>query len=201
MAINTRDRLIDVARQLIVRKGIENTTMSDIANASEKGRRTVYTYFKNKREIYDAVLQREGELRLEELEAIIALDIPADEKLRRFLLKRFEIIDSYVQSPSSANYIRSLFTSDLKRIERIRVRMRERQASMLDAIIREGLDSGIFEPEQATRLELALDVMIRGIDVIYIDRHHKRTQSLAEGFERDLSDFIVQALKTDKQTN
>lgn len=201
MAINTRDRLIDVARQLIVRKGIENTTMSDIANASEKGRRTVYTYFKNKREIYDAVLQREGELRLEELEAIIALDIPADEKLRRFLLKRFEIIDSYVQSPSSANYIRSLFTSDLKRIERIRVRMRERQASMLDAIIREGLDSGIFEPEQAARLELALDVMIRGIDVIYIDRHHKRTQSLAEGFERDLSDFIVQALKTDKQTN
>ena len=201
MAINTRDRLIDVARQLIVRKGIENTTMSDIANASEKGRRTVYTYFKNKREIYDAVLQREGELRLEELEAIIALDIPADEKLRRFLLKRFEIIDSYVQSPSSANYIRSLFTSDLKRIERIRVRMRERQASMLDAIIREGIGSGIFEPEQAARLELALDVMIRGIDVIYIDRHHKRTQSLAEGFEHDLSDFIVQALKTDKQTN
>ena len=79
--------------------------------------------------------------------------------------------------------------------------MHDRQASMLGAIIREGLGSGIFEPGQAARLESALDVMIRGVDVIYIDRHHKRTQSLADGFEHDLSDFIVQALKTDKQTN
>ncbi|WP_304467832.1 TetR family transcriptional regulator, partial [uncultured Muribaculum sp.] len=44
MAIKTREKLIEVARQLFARKGIENTTMNDIANASEKGRRTIYTY-------------------------------------------------------------------------------------------------------------------------------------------------------------
>ena len=43
MAIKTREKLIEVARQLFARKGIENTTMNDIANASEKGRRTNYT--------------------------------------------------------------------------------------------------------------------------------------------------------------
>ena len=49
MVNKTRDKLIEVARQLFVHKGIENTTMNDIANASDKGRRTIYTYFKNKR--------------------------------------------------------------------------------------------------------------------------------------------------------
>ena len=44
----TRDMLIDVARQLFAKDGVENTTMNDIAKASNKGRRTLYTYFKNK---------------------------------------------------------------------------------------------------------------------------------------------------------
>ena len=51
MVLKTREKLIEVARQLFVNKGIENTTMNDIANASDKGRRTIYTYFKNKKEV------------------------------------------------------------------------------------------------------------------------------------------------------
>ena len=46
----TREMLIDVARQLFARMGVDNTTMNDIALASKKGRRTLYTYFKSKNE-------------------------------------------------------------------------------------------------------------------------------------------------------
>ena len=37
----TRDMLVDVARQLFARMGVDNTTMNDIAQASRKGRRTL----------------------------------------------------------------------------------------------------------------------------------------------------------------
>ena len=40
MVSKTRDRLIEVARQLFARKGVENTTMLDIAAASDRGRST-----------------------------------------------------------------------------------------------------------------------------------------------------------------
>lgn len=60
MVSKTREKLIEVARQLFARKGLENTTINDIAEASDKGRRTVYTYFKNKSEIYDAVIESQG---------------------------------------------------------------------------------------------------------------------------------------------
>ena len=33
----TRDMLIDVARQLFAKDGVDNTTMNDIATASNKG--------------------------------------------------------------------------------------------------------------------------------------------------------------------
>ena len=48
----TKAKLVDVARQLFAKMGVENTTMNDIALASKKGRRTLYTYFKSKDEIY-----------------------------------------------------------------------------------------------------------------------------------------------------
>jgi AcrR family transcriptional regulator len=43
MIAKTKDILVDVARKLFAEKGFENTTMNDIALASQKGRRTLYT--------------------------------------------------------------------------------------------------------------------------------------------------------------
>ena len=58
----TRAQLVDVARQLFAKKGVEETTMNDIAVASKKGRRTLYTYFKSKDQIYLAVVESELEV-------------------------------------------------------------------------------------------------------------------------------------------
>ena len=41
--VKTKDLMIEVARQLFARVGFTNTTMNDIADASKKGRRTLYT--------------------------------------------------------------------------------------------------------------------------------------------------------------
>ena len=53
---NTKNMLIEVARVLFAKNGKKDVTMNDIAEASKKGRRTLYTYFKNKEEIYCIVI-------------------------------------------------------------------------------------------------------------------------------------------------
>ena len=50
--LKTRELLVDVARQLFAKNGFESTSMNDIALAANKGRRTLYTYFNSKEEIY-----------------------------------------------------------------------------------------------------------------------------------------------------
>ena len=92
MVIKTREKLIDVARQLFAHKGIENTTMSDIANASDKGRRTIYTYFKSKKEIYNAVIERESEQLVARLRDVVKSDLSPEEKLNRFIDLRVDVI-------------------------------------------------------------------------------------------------------------
>ena len=90
MVLKTRDKLIEVARQLFAQKGEENTTMNDIAVASEKGRRTVYTYFKNKKEILNAVVKAESDKIVEKLIDIPRQPLPPEQKLINFIFIRFD---------------------------------------------------------------------------------------------------------------
>ena len=76
--VKTKDLMIEVARQLFARFGFTNTTMNDIADASKRGRRTLYTYFRNKDEIYHAVIERELERLWHELELVGRLSVSPD---------------------------------------------------------------------------------------------------------------------------
>ena len=49
---NRQRFILDAARRLIAEKGIEETSMEDIAAAVEYTRRTLYAYFKSRDEIY-----------------------------------------------------------------------------------------------------------------------------------------------------
>ena len=113
----TRDMLVDVARQLFARMGVDNTTMNDIAQASKKGRRTLYTYFKSKNEIYLAVVESELDQLYKMLQDVAAKDLPADEKLMTFLYARLDAIKALVfrNGTLKANFFR-----DIWRVEKIR---------------------------------------------------------------------------------
>lgn len=141
MSSKTREKLIEVARQLFVRKGIEHTTMNDIATASDKGRRTIYTYFRNKKEIYNAVLEHESDTVVSSLRGIIESDLAPDVKMRRFLLLHLE---QSGDASSSYSHIKSLFKFDLRRMERIRRLVYDKETVLLDRILDEGISKGVF---------------------------------------------------------
>ena len=78
---NTKKMLIEVARQLFAANGKKEVTMNDIAEASKKGRRTLYTYFNNKEDIYKAVIDKELDSILEKLTIVSAQNTEPDVKL------------------------------------------------------------------------------------------------------------------------
>ena len=98
--VRTRELLIDVARQLFARKGVAATTMNDIAEASGKGRRTIYTYFKNKNEIYWAVVEAESEHLYARLEGLANRDLPPEEKLLHYINTRLEVEQGVFHIPN-----------------------------------------------------------------------------------------------------
>lgn len=162
MVSKTRDKLIEVARQLFAYKGVENTTMNDIAAASDKGRRTIYTYFKNKREIYNAVLERQSNAMLERLQSIVESDITPIEKLQTYLSNRFDIISESTH-PKLDKY-RSIFNRDMRRHEKVNRIAINKEKEMFTQLLNEGIESGDFDPEQARRAPFILSAALSSID-------------------------------------
>lgn len=165
MVSKTRDKFIEVARQLFARKGVENTTMNDIASASDKGRRTIYTYFKNKRDIYNAVVESESDKLLMNLRLIVAKPISAEEKLREYVAVRFETMREIVSRNGS---LKAGFFRDLRKVDRARKLISKKEIAMLREILEEGSVGGEFHIDDLNHTSVIITHMIQGLDVTYI---------------------------------
>lgn len=165
MVSKTREKLIEVARQLFVYKGVENTTMNDIATASDKGRRTIYTYFKNKREIFDAVIERQSNAVIKHLESIV--DDPEkspENKLREYLIIRFDIVA--VSSPKPYRP-RLMFSRDNKRTEKIYRMAVTKERELFDRLLRNGIESGAYAPDKVSEVKAIIAMAMFASDYCY----------------------------------
>lgn len=67
-----RDNIIRAARELFDTKGIEKTTMDDIARQADYSKSTIYVYFKSKEEIYNAIVRDYLDILIGEIEISIS---------------------------------------------------------------------------------------------------------------------------------
>lgn len=161
-ASKTQRKLIEVARLLFARKGFESTTMNDIAEASEKGRRTLYTYFRNKKEIYKAVIESELENLYIQLEAVTKKNIPADDKLMLFLFTRLEAIKEVVKRNGT---LRADFFRNIWQVENVRKEFDMKEIGYLREILEEGIKTGVFIIAEIPRTAQLLHYALKGLEV------------------------------------
>lgn len=165
MVSKTRERFIEVARQLFARKGVENTTMNDIASASDKGRRTIYTYFKSKREIFNAVIASETDELLTRLRSVVALDIDPREKLEKYIDCRFETMSEIVSRNGS---LKAGFFRDVRKVDRARKLITDKESQLLREILSEGVNRRVFRIKDLDAASLVITHTLHGLDVPYI---------------------------------
>lgn len=187
MVMKTRDKFIEVARQLFARKGVENTTMNDIASASDKGRRTIYTYFKSKREIFNAVIESETDQLLNRLRHIVALPVSPEEKLIEYVECRFETMKEIVSRNGS---LRAGFFRDVRKVDRARKIITKKETAMLRDILQEGVERGSFAVPNLNHMAVIVAQAIQGLDVPYI-----RDNLSEEGINKNmLKDYMTRLI-------
>lgn len=161
----TRQTLVDVARQLFAKKGMENTTMNDIALASGKGRRTLYTYFKNKEDVYYAVIESELERLSDKMDEVAAMKIRPQDKIIELIYTHLNMIKETVMRNGN---LRAAFFRNIWMVEKVRKNFDEEELEIFRKVYAEGKALGEFEFED---VELAADIThycIKGLEVPYI---------------------------------
>jgi AcrR family transcriptional regulator len=85
-----RAKIVDAARSIFARKGFARGIMDEIAKEAGIAKGTIYLYFRSKKEIYKAVMDRDMEflnkITLERMDAAVNLE----GKIRAFTLARLE---------------------------------------------------------------------------------------------------------------
>lgn len=192
MVKKTRDRFIEVARSLFARKGVENTTMNDIAAASDKGRRTIHTYFKSKREIFNAVIETETDDLLRNLRMIVAKPISPEQKLYEYVETRLETMREIVSRNGS---LRAGFFRDVRKVDRARAVISKKEISMLINILQEGVDCGDFEIPNVKDWAILITNAIHGIDVPYIRNSLSEYGIGKEDVKRMMAELVLKGIK------
>ena len=163
MAVSkTRAKLVDVARQLFAKKGVDDTTMNDIAVASKKGRRTLYTYFKSKEDIYMAVVESELEMLSEQ---VAKKDITPDEKILKLIETHLDSIKMVVYRNGT---LRAGFFRNIWRVEAVRKNFDAKEIKLFKQVLAEGKDKGIFDIDNVDIIADIVHYCIKGIEVPYI---------------------------------
>lgn len=181
----TRQKLIEVARELFAHKGLESTTMNDIAAASGRGRRTLYTYFRSKEEIYYAVIEEELERLSEKMDEVLSMNVEPEEKVFTLIYSHLNIIKDTVARNGT---LRAEFFRNIWKVEKVRKTFDEEERRFLSQVLQEGVDKGRFRIDNVGLMADIIHYSLKGLEVPYIyDR-------LGEGLTEDETYPIVKGI-------
>ena len=161
----TRQKLVDVARQLFAKNGFDNTTMNDIAVASGKGRRTLYTYFNSKEDVYYAVIEGELERLSDCMDEVASKNIKPQDKVIELIYTHLTTIKGTVMRNGN---LRAAFFRNIWMVEKVRKNFDEDEIELFRKVYAEGKADGEFDIEN---VELVADIThycIKGLEVPFI---------------------------------
>lgn len=163
-----RNDILDAAQQLVFTKGYEQMSIQDILDALEISKGAFYHYFDSKASLLGAFIERgQRDLDREFLAIVEDPALSASLKLRRF----FATLDQTRRTrPAFVGDIMRIWFADdnaivREKLDEVFVRHR---APLLGAIVRQGIQEGVFStpyPDQAGRIILFI---MRGMENVVL---------------------------------
>ena len=139
--------------------------MNDIAVASGKGRRTLYTYFSRKEDVYYAVIESELERLSEKLDEVASCKMRPQDKIIELIYTHLSMIKETVVRNGN---LRAEFFRNIWMVEKARKNFDEDEIEILRKIYAEGKEDGEFDIDN---IDLVADIThycIKGLEVPFI---------------------------------
>ncbi len=137
----SRDDILDAAAQVIRKKGFHAASMSDIAEAVNLQKASLYHHVSSKQEILLDLLDRALEMLTARITPIVNQSIPADEKLR-------QMIRVYLQSLAEKPDLSSILLFEHRSLDKKNharhIPNRDRFESLWHEVVREGVRTKLF---------------------------------------------------------
>ncbi len=160
--IAQRKIFIEASRELFSRFGYKKTTMDDIAGTMHKGKSSLYYYFKNKEDIFTAVINLETNILFQALEEVVNSNLQASEKLRQYILKRMDIISNL---QNYQNVLKEGIYGGYEFLEGFNVNIENIEFELLKKILDQGVETEEFHIQNTNWAAIAISTSLRGLEI------------------------------------
>lgn len=162
---NHKKIILESAKKLFSKFGIQKTTMQDIAKESKLGKSTLYYYFKSKEEIYEKAFMNElSELKSKILKEIDKKEDPV-EKLKCFINSRLNCLSEFTiyWAVQLENHV-----SCSSLIKKLKNKAMQLDNNIIKKILIEGVKKGIFSSKDLESAIFFLNKTLLGLQTIGI---------------------------------
>ena len=165
-----RLQIIETARSIFSHFGFKKTTMEEIAQATRKGKSSIYYYFNSKEEIFKAVVEKEAEeIKVELHKKISGIEDPV-ERLKIYITVRMRKLSKLTNIYSA---LKSDYLSQFEFIEEIRKSYNLDEVRSVAGIIQDGIEKGIFTVDDPNLSAIAIVTAMKGLEIpIFVSKEH-----------------------------
>ncbi len=157
----TRDAIIQIARNIFGKYGFQKTSMNQIANANRKGKSSLYYYFTSKEDVFKAVLEQEASMLKGQIMASISEFDDPKEKLRAYVNIR---MNGFKDMLNLYDAIKNEYLSHLPFIEKARINYDNEEINIIKSILDDGITRGFFTIPNTQIASMAVVTAMKGLE-------------------------------------
>lgn len=154
--------ILEAARSLFAKYGYKKTTMEDIALELHKGKSSLYYYFKNKEDIFQAVIDWEQGVLLKKLHEVVESDKKPKDKLNDYVLTRMKTISEL------ENYFKALTDERFGGVEfvkNVKESSEREEVEMIRSILDDGIADESFQIKNTLMGAMAIALSLKGVEL------------------------------------
>jgi AcrR family transcriptional regulator len=165
-----KEQILDAATEVFAQKGFDHARMDDIVKETGLSKGALYWYFKSKDDIIFGIMDRIFQLEFRELEGLKETDSGAAEALRAFAEVAIKDINRMLRfMPVTYEFLALAFRNKL--VQKAIKQYMTNYVSILDPMIRSGIDNGEFKKVNASDVSAAVGAIIEGTVLLWVYDH------------------------------
>jgi len=163
----TKEIIVDAAKTAFGKYGYKKTTLEDISSLTNRGKTAIYYYFKNKDEIFIAVVKQEAEKMKKALQKAIKSEGKPVDKFKVYVYTRMAYLEQI------ANYysgMKSELLEQLPFINQNRIELDLIEMQIIAGLINEGQKNGDFEIADVQNTAQTILTVLKSLEVPFFGR-------------------------------
>ncbi|OEU80792.1 MAG: hypothetical protein BA865_07350 [Desulfobacterales bacterium S5133MH4] len=187
------ESILDTAKKMFGRYGLQKTTLDEIARMARVAKATIYNYFGSKDCVYLEVLRLETNEIVEKISFSVDQEVLAGDKLVAFARAKFRYMR---QAVNILNLDREGVEKLMPSAEGIRNELFEQEVNIIHSILKQGVQKGVFDINNVPLAARAMGHALKGFEVNWLVQE---SEERIDHYLDELMNIVFYGLMSEKK--